>query len=108
MSQYQKLSDISRSYHQASEGKGPCSEWVRSSVEKQSSFVIRSLVSQPFNFQAVKKIVESERLPKEQRINELRGAMNYLAQQIQIEQEAGIVVVDYPATVTVEVEGLKR
>jgi hypothetical protein len=85
---YSKLGNILyKAYVQAAEGKGHVRHGNEDNWENQTSMQIRRIISEPFLFQAVKKIVESQRLKEEPAINELLGAMNYCALEIQRRME---------------------
>ena len=75
---------------QASEGKGSERHANGEAFEKQKICEIsRRLGSNDYNLgQAVKKIYESKRLPKERAIAELLGAINYIAAGIIILEES--------------------
>lgn len=86
---YKKASDIlTEVYHQISSGKGHERHGEDEvNWEDQSSFKIRELVSEPFLFQAVKKVVEAQRLPDAMRRKELIGAIGYVVMEIQRGEE---------------------
>jgi hypothetical protein len=90
-SAYAKLAEALRgAYNQASEGKGRERHATDEPFEEQKICVIsRWIADSPIAgvlFQAVKKAVESARLPSERAIRELQGAINYLA--------AGIILLE--------------
>jgi hypothetical protein len=63
---------------QASEGKGKERHANNEPFEDQLIFTIEKLVKSFQLGQAIKKIVESQRLPKERAQAELLGAINYI------------------------------
>jgi len=88
---YAALADaLAGAYNQAAQGKGKERHATDEAFEDQKICVIsRWIQGSPVAgvlFQAVKKAVESSRLPPERAIHELRGAINYLA--------AGIVLLE--------------
>jgi hypothetical protein len=92
MSKYQKLEKVlTDAMEQASRGKGKERHADDEPFENQKICVInRWIAGSPVAgalFQAVKKTVESSRLSGERAINELRGAINYLAAAIILLEE---------------------
>lgn len=80
---YDKLADVlTRAYQQAANGKGK-ERHANDGVpfEEQPMSAINGLLGSTdgFLYQAMKKAVESKRLPKERAVAELFGAINYLA-----------------------------
>lgn len=91
--QYFELERILKlALEQASEGKGSERHANGEDFEKQKICEIsRRLGSNDYNLgQAVKKIYESKRLPKERAIAELLGAINYIAAGIIILEESEV------------------
>lgn len=80
---YESLNDVlNRAYNQASEGKGKERHAGSLPFEKQPMQTISQLVGSPdgLAYQAIKKIQESQRFPQtDRRVNELLGAINYIA-----------------------------
>jgi hypothetical protein len=80
---YERLADVLvRAHDQAAKGKGKerhASEGVAFEDQPMSA-INRMIGSQDgFIYQAIKKAIESKRLPKERAVAELLGAINYLA-----------------------------
>jgi len=73
---------LQMAYVQASTGKGHERHGDDRPFEKQISFVIEKHVASYLLGQAVKKIIESQRLDKQAAIRELLGAINYIAMRI--------------------------
>jgi hypothetical protein len=67
---------------QASEGKGKERHANNEPFEDQLIFIIEKLVKSFQLGQAIKKIVESKRLPDERATAELLGAINYISAHI--------------------------
>lgn len=87
---YNELNRIlHEAYNQASIGKGVERHGEDNQWEEQIICKIPQVVGTGFNEgQAIKKIIESHRLPKDMRIKELLGAIVYIASAIYvIEQE---------------------
>jgi len=72
---------LDRAYQQASEGKGKERHGGELPFEDQPMQILSEMLGSDKGllFQAMKKIVESQRLDKEAAIEELLGAINYLA-----------------------------
>ena len=72
---------LDRAYQQASEGKGKERHGGELPFEDQPMQILSEMLGSDKGllFQAMKKIVESQRLDKEASIEELLGAINYLA-----------------------------
>ena len=67
---------------QASEGKGKTRHASGESFEEQPIMFIEKHFKSFQLGQAAKKMIESQRLPKERAIAELLGAINYLAAKV--------------------------
>jgi hypothetical protein len=92
MGKYRRLEEVlADALSQASEGKGKERHATDEPFEEQKICVInRWIADSPVAgalFQAVKKTIESSRLSGERAINELRGAINYLAAAIILLEE---------------------
>jgi hypothetical protein len=70
---------LDKALNQASEGKGKERHANNEPFTEQLIFIIEKLVKSFQLGQAIKKIVESERLPKEMAKAELLGAINYIS-----------------------------
>lgn len=68
--------------HQASEGKGKARHAEGQPYDEQPIMWIEKYFPSYQLGQSVKKIHESQRLPKEMAINELLGAINYIAAKV--------------------------
>jgi hypothetical protein len=80
---YESLSDVlNEAYEQAARGKGKERHAENDVYEEQPIMWIEKYFKSYQLGQAVKKVHESQRLPKEQAINELLGAINYLAARV--------------------------
>ena len=88
---YVKLADVlNKAYLQAAEGKGKERHANENNFEDQPIITISKLLNSNDGplFQAMKKIQESKRLERDRAINELLGAINYIAAAIiYLEQE---------------------
>lgn len=89
---YMSLERVLRgAYKQASKGKGKERHATNEAFESQKICVIsRWIQDSPVAgvlFQAIKKSVESSRLPSDRAIRELQGAINYLAAAIILLEE---------------------
>ena len=88
---YVKLEDVlNKAYLQAAEGKGKERHANENNFEDQPIITISKLLNSNDGplFQAMKKIQESKRLERDRAINELLGAINYIAAAIiYLEQE---------------------
>lgn len=88
---YVKLADVlNKAYLQAVEGKGKERHANENNFEDQPIITISKLLNSNDGplFQAMKKIQESKRLERDRAINELLGAINYIAAAIiYLEQE---------------------
>ena len=88
---YVKLADVlNKAYLQAAEGKGKERHANENNFEDQPIMTISKLLNSNDGplFQAMKKIQESKRLERDRAINELLGAINYIAAAIiYLEQE---------------------
>jgi DNA repair ATPase RecN len=87
---YESLREIlAEALKQASEGKGKERHAMDGEpFEKQPICEIARRLGGGDLFQAVKKIYESVRLPKEAAVRELLGAINYIAAEIILRREA--------------------
>ena len=89
--EYVKLADVlNKAYLQAAEGKGKERHANENNFEDQPIITISKLLNSNDGplFQAMKKIQESKRLERDRAINELLGAINYIAAAIiYLEQE---------------------
>lgn len=80
---YHTLKEVlAEAYKRAAEGKGKERHANDEPFENQLIFIIEKLGVGFQLGQAIKKIVESKRLPKDQAINELYDAINYIAAHI--------------------------
>lgn len=83
MDNYKELKQVyEMALHQASVGKGKERHANDEPFTKQLIFIIEKLVKSFQLGQAIKKIVESQRLDREAAIRELLGAQNYIAAKI--------------------------
>ncbi len=79
---YRCLSDVlARAFDQAAEGKGAQRHANGNAFDEQPMATINTMLGSVdgFLYQAIKKAVESKRLPKDRAVAELLGAINYLA-----------------------------
>jgi hypothetical protein len=67
---------------QASTGKGNERHADEQNFENQPILILEKMYQSGVLFQAAKKMHESQRLPTDRAINELLGAINYLAARI--------------------------
>lgn len=81
MKGYEKLSDVfTRAHKQASEGKGAERHATEAPFHEQPMMQVTGMVGSGFPLgQAIKKIVESQGMPPDRAVNELLGAICYLA-----------------------------
>lgn len=80
---YEKLEDVlSRAKSQAAEGKGVERHADGQPFEKQPIVILEGLYQSGNLFQAAKKMHESQRLPLLKAIQELLGAINYIAARV--------------------------
>ena len=82
MAGYRCLGDVlHRALLQAAEGKGKERHANGNAFDEQPMTTINAMLGSVdgFLYQAIKKTVESKRLPKDRAVAELLGAINYLA-----------------------------
>lgn len=80
---YESLGNILiEAFNQASEGKGKERHADNQKFEDQPIIILEKLYQSGTLFQAAKKMHESQRLETDRAINELLGAINYLAARI--------------------------
>jgi len=87
---YVKLESIlARAYLQATEGKGKERHAFGENYEDQKVCQINRWLRSPDGalYQAIKKAIESKRLPPERAVAELLGAINYLAAAVLLIEE---------------------
>lgn len=79
---YETLAGVLRqAYAQAADGKGKERHADGNAFDEQPMTTINAMLGSVdgFLYQAIKKTVESKRLPKDRAVAELLGAINYLA-----------------------------
>lgn len=80
---YETLANVLRdAYEQAANGKGKERHAENEAYDEQPIMWIEKYFKSYQLGQAVKKVHESQRLPKDQAIKELLGAINYLAARV--------------------------
>lgn len=80
--EYESLAKVlRRAYNQAARGKGKERHADGNAFDEQPMTTINAMLGSVdgFLYQAIKKTVESKRLPKDRAVAELLGAINYLA-----------------------------